>query len=70
MSLDDNIKKLDNINCQIDKLFSSFKNGIPVQNIFNRNQYMEVYTDCYNICIIKSNNFTYSELVYSIIKQN
>ena len=69
MSLtEENSKKLDKINNYLDILFNSFKNGIPKKNIFTRKEYIDIYTDSYNICILKSDTFTFQKLFTIIIK--
>ena len=66
MSLtDENSEKLDKINDSLDILFNSFKNGIPKKNIFTRSEYIDIYTYSYNICIIKSDTFTFPEIIYN-----
>ena len=57
-------EKLGNINKHIDILYKSFEKGIPKESIFTIRQYIDVYTECYNICIKKTPNDVFSDKLY------
>ena len=56
--------KIENINNYIDILLASFENGIPKTSVLTTKDYINVYTDCYNICIKKSDDYDYPDKLY------
>ena len=56
--------KIENINNYIDILLASFEKGIPKTSVLTTKDYMSVYTDCYNICIKKSDDYDYPDKLY------